>query len=169
MLLRKGFTQSCSDHSLFIKNNVDFFVTVLVYVDDIIVASNDSNGIADIKCFIDSQFNLKDLGQLKYFLGLEVARSKKGISISQRHYALQLLSEAGFLGCKPATTPMEGNIKLTQEDGEPLKDPKLYRHLIGELLYLTITWPDLSYAVNRLSQYLANPRTTHHQVVHRVL
>ncbi|RVW88895.1 Retrovirus-related Pol polyprotein from transposon RE2 [Vitis vinifera] len=71
---------------------------VLVYVDDIIIASNDSNNIADLKCFIDSQFKLKDLGQLKYFLGLKVARSKMGISISQRHYALQLLLEVGFLG-----------------------------------------------------------------------
>lgn len=166
--IEESFTQSSSDHSLFIKNNVDSFVAVLVYVDDIIVASNDSNSIANLKCFIDSQFKLKDLGQLKYFLGLEVARSKKGISVSQRHYALQLLSEAGFMGCKPETTPMEANIKLTQ-DGEPLKDPELYRRLIGKLLYLTITRLDLSYAVNRLSQYLANPRTAHLQAVHCVL
>ncbi|RVW51926.1 Retrovirus-related Pol polyprotein from transposon RE2 [Vitis vinifera] len=144
-------------------------LSILVYVDHIIVASNDSNSIADLKCFIDSQFKLKDPGQLKYFLGLEVARSKNGISISQRHYALQLLSEAGFLGCKPANTPMEANIKLTQDDGEPLKDPELYRRLIWKLLYLTITRPDLSYVVNRLSQYLANPRTAHLQVVHCVL
>ena len=80
-----------------------------------------------------------------------MAKSKKGISISQRHYALSLLLKAGFLGCKPVTTPMEVNIKLTQDDGESLEDLEFYRRLIGKLLYLTITWPDLSYAVNRLS------------------
>ena len=85
---------------MFIKYNVDSFVAVLVYVDhDIIVANNDSNGNADLKCFLDSQFKLKDLRQFKYFLGLEVARSKKGIFVSQRLYALQLLSEVEFLGC----------------------------------------------------------------------
>ncbi|KAL6336589.1 hypothetical protein AAG906_025144 [Vitis piasezkii] len=93
------FTQSSSDHSFFIKYNADSFVAVLVYVDhDIIVANNDSSGSADLKCFLDSQFKLKDLKQLKYFLGLEVARSKKE-SVLARLYAFQLLSEAGFLGC----------------------------------------------------------------------
>ncbi|RVW93427.1 putative mitochondrial protein [Vitis vinifera] len=114
-------------------------------------------------------FKLKNLEQLKYFLGLEVARSRKGISISQRHYALQLLSNFGFLGCKPTSTPMEANINLSQDDGELLEDPNLYRRLIGKLLYLTITRPDLAYSVNRLNQYLANPRSTHLQGVHRIL
>ena len=148
VLLRKGFTQSFSDHSLFIKNKVDSFVAVLVHVDDIIVASNDSSNIAYLKCFIDSKFKLKDLEQLKYLFGLEVARPKMGIFVSQRHYALQLLSVTEFLGYKPTTTPMEANIKLTQDDGKPLEDPKLYRRLIVKLLYLTITRPNLSYAVN---------------------
>ena len=148
VLLRKSFTQSSLDHSLFIKNNVNSFVAVFVYVDDVIVANNDSNNIAYLKCFVDSKFKLKDLGQLQYFLSLEVARSKKGISISQRHSALQLLWEARFLGFKPTATRMEANIKLTHDDGEPLKDPELCKRLIGKLLYLTITRPDLPYAVN---------------------
>ncbi|RVW19345.1 Retrovirus-related Pol polyprotein from transposon RE2 [Vitis vinifera] len=81
-------------------NTVCFTQAVLVYVDhDIIVANNDSNGNAGLKCFLDSQFKLKDLRQFKYFLGLEVAKSKKGIFVSQRLYALQLLSKAEFLGC----------------------------------------------------------------------
>ncbi|RVX06823.1 Retrovirus-related Pol polyprotein from transposon RE2 [Vitis vinifera] len=103
----------------------------------------------------------KDLEKLKYFLGLEVARSRKGISVSQRHNALQLLSDSGFLGCKPASTPMEANINISQDDRKLLENHNLYRRLIGKLLYLTITRPNLAYSVNRLTQYLASPISTH--------
>ena len=79
-----------------------------------------------------------------YFLGLDVATSIKGISLSQCPYALQLLSDTGYLGCKMRNTPMDPIVKLTQDDGELLEDPSQYRRLIGGLLYLTITRPDLS-------------------------
>ena len=104
-----------------------------------------------------------------FVLGLEIARIERGISISQRPYALQILEDTGFLGCKPAATPMEVNVKLSQDDGEELSDPALYRRLIGKLLYLTITRPDLSYAVNKLSQFLSKPRLPHFQAAQRVL
>ena len=104
VLLDKGFTQSASDHSLFTKCSGESFLALIVYVDDIVIAGNDYKTIKKLKTFLNSQLKLKDVGQLKYFLGLEVARSRKGISVSQRHYALQLLSDSGFLGCKPANT-----------------------------------------------------------------
>lgn len=80
-----------------------------------------------------------------------------------------MLTEAGLLGFKPRSTPMDANIKLTQEDGELYSDPSLYRRLIGRLLYLTITRPDLSYAVNRLSQYVWSPRVPHMEAAFNVL
>ena len=159
----EGFTQSISDHSLFIKSHGHSFLALLVYVDDIIIASNDQAAVDNLKSALSKRFKMKDLGALKYFLGLEVARSAAGISICQRKYALELLSDAGYLGCKPSSIPMEPNLKLTQSDGDLLADPTSYRRLIGKLIYLTITRPDLSYSVNRLSQFLAAPRTSHLQ------
>lgn len=125
--------------------------------------------IHDLKTFLDNCFKLEDSGDLKYFLGLEIARSHKGISISQRHYALELLAYAGFLGCKPCSTPMEPGTKLLEEEGELLADPLQYRRLVGRLLYLTITRPDLSYAVNCVSQFMGKPRDSHLKAIHRIL
>ncbi|XP_073022626.1 uncharacterized protein [Primulina eburnea] len=168
-LIRIGFVQSHADSSLFVQTRGRTFLALLVYVDDIVLATNDKKEANDLKIFLDSCFKLKDLGDLKYFLGIEVARSSSGISICQRHYALHLLTETGLLGCKPRSTPLDVNLKLSIEDGELLPDPSLYRRLVGKLLYLTITRPDLAYSVNRLSQFVACPREPHLQAVYSIL
>ncbi|KAF5445245.1 hypothetical protein F2P56_034311, partial [Juglans regia] len=165
-----GFTQAKSDSSLFIKHNSTSFMALLIYVDDVIVASNNLDEVASIKQFLDDSFTIKDLGELKYFLGIEVARSAKGISLCQRKYALDILQDSGFSGCKPVAFPMESTLKLSANDSStPLSDPALYRRLVGRLLYLTITRPDLSYSVQALSQFMANPSAKHLQAAERVL
>ncbi|RVW55183.1 Retrovirus-related Pol polyprotein from transposon RE1 [Vitis vinifera] len=169
VLVSTGFKQSASDNSLFVKINGNSFIALLVYVDDIVIASNDQENVDELKKFLNGYFKLKDLGNLKYFLGLEVGRSSKGISVSQRHYALQLLSDTGYLGCKTRKTPMDPNVKFSQDEGDLLDDPSIYRRMIGKLLYLTITRPDLSFSVNRLSQFLAKPRIPHLQAAYHVL
>lgn len=138
-MIEIGFIQSHADHSLFVRTRGSTFLALLVYVDDIVLATNDKQKTTDLKVFLDSRFKFKDLGNLKYFLGIEVARSSSGISICQRHYALQLLTETRLLGCKPRSTPLDINLKLSSEDGKLLSDPLLYRRLVGRLLYLTIT------------------------------
>ena len=131
-----------------------------MYVDDIIVAYNNQQAMKTLKVALNKQFKMKDLGPLKYFLGLEVNRSIACISIGQRKYALEL-SNVGYLGCKLASIPMETNMKLSQSDGDLLVDYTSDRRLIGKLIYLTIAQLDLSYNVNRLRQFLAAPPTSH--------
>lgn len=147
-----------ADYSLFTKVRGKSFIAVLIYVDDMIITGNDEAAIHDLKQFLQSHFRLKDLGHLKYFLGVEVARSYQGISISQRKYTLDILDEAGLLGAKPAKFPMEENLRLSPTEGQLLHNASKYRRLVGKLIYLTITRPEISYSVHILSQFMQQPR-----------
>nr|XP_023887403.1 uncharacterized protein LOC111999506 [Quercus suber] len=168
-LLQYGFLQSKADYSLFTKHSGTSFMALLVYVDDILIASNDPQSVADLKDLLNNQFKLKDLGSLKYFLGLEVARSEKGISLCQRKYTLEVINDVGMLGCKPVKTPMEINLKLSKDEGKLLTDVGMYRRLIGRLLYLTISRLDITYSVHRLSQFMSKPREPHLRAAYRVI
>jgi hypothetical protein len=169
LLIQKGYKQSSSDYSLFTLQSDTDFTALLVYVDDIILAGTSLSEFARIKGILDSQFKIKDLGPLKYFLGLEVAQSKEGITISQRKYCLDLLTDSGFLGSKPATTPLDTAVKLHNNSGKPYEDISSYRRLIGRLLYLTNTRPDISFVVQQLSQFLHKPTFAHYNAACRVI
>ncbi|XP_017700559.1 uncharacterized mitochondrial protein AtMg00810-like [Phoenix dactylifera] len=158
-----------ADYSLFVRKNGCSYTAILVYVDDIILARNDLTYINDLKRILDARFKLKDLGTLKFFLGLEIARSSKGISISQQKYALKILEDASYLSSKPVKCPMMQNLKLSRFEGQLLEDPTVYRRLIGRLLYFTITRPDLSCSMQVLSQFMDSPRQPHLEAAYRVL
>ena len=144
-------------------------IIILVYVDDILLASNDVDAVNVFKQFLDSKFKLKDLGTLKYFLGLEVARTANGISLCQRKYTLELLFDAGMLACKPTNIPMDQSAKFSSLVGDAVPDASLYRRLIGRLLYLTLTRPDICYSVHKLSQFMSSPRVPHLQAAYKIL
>ncbi|XP_024029987.1 uncharacterized protein LOC112094104 [Morus notabilis] len=147
----------------------DSFLALLVYVDDIIIIGPNLAVIDGLKQFLHGQFKFKDLGHLKFFLGLEIARSSAGLVLSQRYYALQLLEDSGYLACKPAAEPMDAKIQLCADEGSPLSDASQYRRWIGRLLYLTITCPDITFVVHKLSQFLTKPREPYLQAVHHLL
>ncbi|XP_024006661.1 uncharacterized protein LOC112083345, partial [Eutrema salsugineum] len=143
------------------------------YVDDLIISGNDKVGIQETKDYLHSVFDIKDLGELKYFLGIEVCRSKEGLFLSQRKYARDIVHDAGLKDAKPARTPLEDAYKAHQQgenEAESLfDDPKLYRRTVGKLIYLTITRPDLCFAVNQVSQHMQAPSTYHWNMVNRIL
>ncbi|XP_019151776.1 PREDICTED: uncharacterized protein LOC109148481 [Ipomoea nil] len=118
---------------------------------------------------LDTNFKIKDLGVLGCFLGIEAKLNDDGLNLCQRKYALDILSDAGFIECKPATTPMVPGSHLSREVGKPLEDPSGYRRLVGRLLYLTTTRPDIAYAIHHLSQFVSNPTDMHMVAAHRVL
>lgn len=133
---------------MFTKSTSTGFTAILVYVDDLVLAGNDMSEIEQVKHYLDHKFSIKDLGKLKFFLGFEVARSTKGITMYQRKYALDLLNDTGLLGAKPCTTPMDSTLKRQKNSGTPLTDITAYRCLIGRLLYLTHTRPDICFLVS---------------------
>ncbi|CAM8996453.1 unnamed protein product [Rhodiola kirilowii] len=163
-----GMQKSKSDHSVFYTQSGNGIILLVVYVDDIVITGNNSEGIDSLKGFLQTQFNTKDLGRLRYFLGVEVSRSKKGIFLSQRKYVLDLLSETGKIGAKPCSTPMIPNLQLTKS-GELFDDPERYRRLVGKLNYLRMTRPDIAYPVSVVSQYMSSPTVDHWKAVEQIL
>ncbi|GJU67303.1 putative RNA-directed DNA polymerase [Tanacetum coccineum] len=169
VLLKLGFKQSFVDHSLFTYKRGKVFVGSLIYVDDVIIVGNNQEKIQEIKTHLDRRFNIKDLDPLKYFLGIEAARTKDGLVLSQRKYTLEILEDSGMLGCKPSSFPMEQNLKLEVDGEDVCVDANMYRRLVGRLLYLQATRPDITYPVNVLSQFVPGPRQSHLDAFMRVL
>lgn len=167
-----GFIPSKSDTSLFIYNKSHTIIFVLIYVDDIIVTSSSNEAVTALLKDLHSDFALQDLGDLHFFLGIEVKRNKEGgLHLSQEKYATDLLSKAGMQGCKPSLTPLSSSEKLSLAEGVLLnqEDGTKYRSLVGALQYLTLTRPDISFAVNKVCQFLHAPTSAHWTAAKRIL
>jgi hypothetical protein len=168
-LISLGYAPSVADFSLFTKLKDTRFTALLVYVDDIVLSGNDYAEIQHVKQFLDKKILKKDLGKLRFFLGLEISRSKNGISVNQRKYTLELLEDSGHMAVKPSSTPYDPSLKLHNSDSLPYHDESSYRSLIGRLLYLTLTRPDIAFAVQQLSQFVSKPLEVHFQAATKIL
>ena len=134
---------------------------MLIYVDDLVLTGSSNEVVEEFKTYLSNCFHMKDLGKLKYFLGIEVARSQEGIFLSQRKYTLDILADVGYLGGRPVDFPIEQNHKLAKSTAPVMLNPQKYRRLIGRLIYLAATRPDLAYAVHTLSQFMQRPTQEH--------
>ncbi len=134
-----------------------------------IIIGDNNEDISDLKKLLKQEFETKDLGELRYFFGIEIIQSPKGIWLLQRQYALNKLSEYGMTGCKPISIPLEQNVKLSADERDLVEAITMYKRIVGSLIYMTITRPDLSYVVGVVSQFMQTPRKPHLDAVRRIL
>jgi histone deacetylase 1/2 len=170
-LIQLGFKPSKGDTSLLYYTKGGITIYVLVYVDDIIVASSLADATGALLKDLEKEFALKDLGDLHYFLGIEVSKVSDGLLLSQQRYAADVIKRANMEKSKSVDTPISTIDKLSLNDGVRLGpvDSTQYRSMVGALQYLTLTRPDISFAVNKVCQFLHAPTTVHWSVVKRIL
>jgi hypothetical protein len=165
-----GFTKSIADPNLYIKVIQNHPVLLVLYVDDLFL-TGEEDLIAQTKRELSKEFEMKDLGLMHYFLGLEVWQKPGEIFLTQSKYAIDILRRFGMMDCKSMTTPMISNLKKLQDQvtGSDPEDPTMYRQIIGSLMYLVHTRPDICYAVNALSQFMCEPKHIHMVAVKHIL
>jgi hypothetical protein len=166
-LLHFSFVQSQYDTFLFLCKTPAGLVLLLVYVDDIVITGTDSSLIEHLKQNLQASFHMKDLGPLTYFLGLAVHTDSSGIFLNQHKYTQDLISLAGLQDYSLVDTPMKVNVKFRSEKGDLLFDPTVFQQLVGN--HLTITRPDISFAVQQVSQFMQTPRHLHLATVRRII
>ncbi|CAN6706510.1 unnamed protein product [Malus baccata var. baccata] len=164
-----GFQSSFADPSLFVKHNGAGTVVLLLYVDDIILTGSSSTLIDDVIVQLTKEFDMKDLGQLNYFLGLQVSYPSGGLFVSQSKYIKDLLNKVDLQDSKPCPTPCLPSHRLLKDDGDPYHSPEQYRSIVGALQYVTFTRPDIAFSVNQCCQFMHSPMTSHVVAVKRIL
>ncbi|XP_028118917.1 uncharacterized protein LOC114316462 [Camellia sinensis] len=168
-LHRALYGLNAHDSALFIRKTERGTILLLFYVDDMIITGDDPTGIFNLQQFLYRQFEIKDLGLLSYFLGLEISQDSSGYFLTQAKHTSDLLARAGLTDCKTATTPIDPQTRLTPLEGSLLSDATKYCQLVGRLVYLTVTHPDIVYAVHIVSQFMVGPRSPHYNTLIRIL
>ena len=168
-ILQMGFHTSKADSSLFIYRNASDVCYLLVYVDDLVITGNNSTLVRTFIQQLGDMFSLKDMGPLHFFLGVEVIPTKAGLFLTQHKYIRELLANSNMSGAKDISTPMSTSQTLQLIDGTAAVDSTEFRRVIGSLQYLSLTRPDISFAVNKLSQFMHKPSTSHWTATKRLL
>ena len=170
-LLIQGFTRSRNDHCLFARSEAEDHTFILVWVDDIIVASRSMTVVSDVKKALEATFHMEDRGRLHWFLGLRIRREEGKVTVDQERYIETMLERFQMDQCKPSRTPADLNLKLqTAQNGDEEVDQRIYRSLVGSLLYLAKqTRPDIMFTVNILSRHMNAPTNQHWMCGKRLL
>lgn len=143
---------------------------VSLYVDDLVFTSNNPLMVQTFKYSMKKEFEMSDMGEMKYFLGIEVHQTEKGIHMSQKKYAGEVLERFGLGDCNEVKNPIvPGSIKLSKNDEGKQVDETLFKQIVGSLMYLTATRPDLMYSVCLISRFMSSPRETHMMAAKRIL
>ena len=164
-----SFCESKANYSLFTFRKGALILILLIYVDDILITGNSSSHISMLIQNLGKLFSMKDLSPLHFFLGLKAIYNSSGLYLTQKKYTMDLLHRTKFQDVKPISSPTHTGHKLSLYDGDPLPNPTKYRSVVGALQYLTLTCPDIAFAVNQVCQFMHQPTTTHWIVVKRIL
>eukprot|EP00253_Pinus_taeda_P034007 PITA_34007 len=168
-LLDTGFSRCHSNNIVYTKKVGKYLIILVLYVDDLILNGSDPNLINHVKSSLKKKFEMTDLRHLHYFLGLQVLQTKEGISLSQSKYAYDLLRHFHMEDCKPAPSPFQSRDKFSVTCTSPEVDATLFRQLVGKLLYLTHTHPNLSFVVSLIARFMQNPHESHWKETKRII
>lgn len=168
-LIEYGFVCSTRDPSLFVYHHGSTIIFLILYVDDMILTGNDQHLLAEFLKSVGEKFRIKDMGALSYFLGIQATFRETGLFLNQEKYATDLLEAAGMLECQPMPTPLPLQTSRVPHQDTLFSDPTYFRSLAGKLQYLTLTRPDIQYAVNFVCQKMYKPTLSDFHLLKRIL
>ncbi|GAA0144933.1 transmembrane signal receptor [Lithospermum erythrorhizon] len=159
-----GFVQSSHDHCLFVYTHDEVLMALVIYVDDILLTGNSEGHMVQVKQFLHDKFAIKDLGNAKYFLDLEIDRTTSSIHLTQHKYIWSIVVDLYLENATAAHSPLSSDWTSKDPNSPLLEEASLYRKLVGRLLYLNFTRPDITYSVHHLSQFMQAPTVSHYNV-----
>jgi len=168
VLAEMKFRESYTDPSLFLRIEDGQVTFLFTYVDDLVVTGSSEDLISEVIKQLGKQFAVRDLGELSYFLGIQVRRTSESLFLSQERYLINLLKSCNLTNLKPASTPISAQQDLVSEE-DTIPEVTEYRRIIGSLQYLTLTRPDIQFAVNKMAQYMASPKPVHWTAMKKIL
>ncbi|XP_047155510.1 uncharacterized mitochondrial protein AtMg00810-like [Vigna umbellata] len=168
--IKEKFNKCAAEHGVYVKGDfVKELIIICLYVDDLLVTRSNPRFIDEFKKIMEAKFEMTDLGNLSYFLGIEFIHTTNGLMLHQKKYAGELLKRFNMLECNAAKSPMEANLKLVKDEAEEDADEIEYMQIIGSLRFLCNNRPDLAFSVGVINMFMNQPKKTHMMVAKRVL